>query len=116
MLSHSVVPNSLWSHGQGKNTEWVAISFSGGSSRPRDRTHIIGEQQEGTGNHEPGALWSQGNEGVYKEQPQASNTLVRSSTTRDEVSLIFMNKEVMEFKMLEAESKFLPGAGEAFHS
>ena len=50
--SHSVMPNSLWPHGlslpgssvhgilQARILEWVAISFSRGSSRPRDRTQI----------------------------------------------------------------------------
>ena len=52
--SHSVVSYSLWPHGprtsvqgmfQARVLEWVAIAFSRGSSRPRDRTwvcHIIG--------------------------------------------------------------------------
>ena len=49
---HSVVFNSWWPHGlqparllcpwnfPGKNTEWVAISFSRGSSRPRGQTWV----------------------------------------------------------------------------
>ena len=45
MLSHSVVSNSLWPHGLKPARllgplEWVAISFSRGSSRPRDQTHV----------------------------------------------------------------------------
>ena len=52
MLSHSVVSDSLqpyrlqplrlfcpWDFA-GKNTEWVAISFSRRSSQPRDETHV----------------------------------------------------------------------------
>ena len=45
--SHSVMPNSLQPHGlyslwkaPGQNIEWVAFSFSRGSSQHRDRTQI----------------------------------------------------------------------------
>ena len=40
--SHSVVSNSLQPHGllQARILEWVAISFSRGSSRPRDWTQV----------------------------------------------------------------------------
>ena len=42
--SYSVVSNSLWVHGHGilqaGILEWVAISFSRGSSRHRDRTQV----------------------------------------------------------------------------
>ena len=50
--NHSVVSNSLWPHGleptrlvrpwnfQARVLEWVAISFSRGSSWPRDRTQV----------------------------------------------------------------------------
>ena len=50
--SRSVVSNSLWPHGicslpgsihgifQARILEWVAISFSRGSSQPRDRTRV----------------------------------------------------------------------------
>ena len=53
VLSPSAVPNSLWPHGlcslpafsvhgifQARKLEWVAISYSRGSSQPRDWTHI----------------------------------------------------------------------------
>ena len=53
MLSCSVVSNSLWAHGlyslpdpfvhrihQARILEWVAIPFSRGSSRPKDRTPV----------------------------------------------------------------------------
>ena len=50
VLSRSVMSNSLWpfvahqalSMGffQGKILEWVVISFSRGSSQPRDQTHV----------------------------------------------------------------------------
>ena len=51
-VSHLVVPDSLWPHGlqptrlsvheifQARILEWVAISFSRGSSQPRDRTQV----------------------------------------------------------------------------
>ena len=51
-LGHLVVSNSLWPmdcslpgsfvHGisQARTMEWVAISYSRGSSRPRDRTRV----------------------------------------------------------------------------
>ena len=52
--SHSVVSDSLRPHGllvhgifQARVLEWVAVSFSGGSSQPRDRTrvsHIAGRR------------------------------------------------------------------------
>ena len=45
--SHSIVSNSLWPHGltvygilQARMLEWVAFSFSRGSSQPRDRTRV----------------------------------------------------------------------------
>ena len=43
--SCSVVSNSLWPHGlcgilQARILEWVAFSFSVGSSQPRDRTQV----------------------------------------------------------------------------
>ena len=53
-VSHSVVSISLWPHGlysppgssvhgifQARILEWVVISFSRGSSWPRDRTHLF---------------------------------------------------------------------------
>ena len=78
MLSHSVVPDSCDPmdsslpgssvHGflQARILEWVAISFSGGSSLPRDQTCIIGEQREETGNHEPGLCGAREMKGFTK--------------------------------------------------
>ena len=54
LFSHSVISNSLWSHGllcvcpsplslgilQTRILEWVPISYSRGSSQPRDRTRV----------------------------------------------------------------------------
>ena len=51
-LSRSVMSNSLWSYGpylpgssvhgifKAGGVEWVAISFSRGSSQPRDQIHV----------------------------------------------------------------------------
>ena len=78
MLSHSVVPDSCDPmdsslpgssvHGflQARILEWVAISFSGGSSLPRDQTCIIGEQREETENHEPGLCGAREMKGFTK--------------------------------------------------
>ena len=40
--SRSVMSNSLQPHGilQARTLEWVAFSFSGGSSQPRDQTQV----------------------------------------------------------------------------
>ena len=40
--SHSVMSNSLWSHGilQARILEWVAVPFSSRSSQPRDWTQV----------------------------------------------------------------------------
>ena len=57
-VSHSVISDSLWPHERqptrllcpwdfpGKNTGWVPIRFSGGSSRPRDWTQSLALQAD----------------------------------------------------------------------
>ena len=66
MLSHSVVSDSFWPvdyrppvfsvHGilQARILEWVAISFSRGSSRPRDQTWVSALEADALTSKPPG--------------------------------------------------------------
>ena len=65
-MDSSLPGSSVHGFLQARILEWVAISFSQRSSLLRDQTRILGKQREETGNHEPGALRSQENEGFTK--------------------------------------------------